>query len=246
MSEIKSHNILMLAGFLTVSCLVFAQENTSPHLARWVTDLSGTLSASELQRLDKKLHEFERATSTQIVVLMVSTLDGRPIEEAALEVAETNGIGRKGRDNGALLFIAKDDRKVRIEVGYGLEGVLTDALAGQIVRKEIVPSFRRGEYYSGINAAIEAIMLATKHEYTDERSANGNVPGIPFLLLLFFLLFFGVGMFRRRTRGVLGGVGPLMYSGWGRGSGWSGGGFGGGGFSGGGGSFGGGGASGSW
>jgi uncharacterized protein len=248
MSESKSHNIFLLAGLLLiVVSSLGAQENLSTHLSHWATDLTGTLSAPELQQLDDKLREFERATSTQIVVMMIPTLNGRPIEEAALEVAEANRLGRQGRDNGALLFIAKDDRKIRIEVGYGLEGVLTDALSGQIIRKEITPSFRRGDYYSGINAGIAAIMLATKNEYTDGQAGSDSPTGVPFLLLLFFLLFFGMGIFRRRMRGVMGAAGPLMYSGWGRGSGWGGSGWGGGGgFSGGGGSFGGGGASGSW
>jgi uncharacterized protein len=231
-----------------------AQEVAVPRLTQYATDQTGTLSPDQLGVLNARLRTFEDSTSTQVVVLMMPTLAGEPIEEFALRVAEENRIGRGGRDNGALLLVAKEDRDVRIEVGYGLEGVLTDALSGIIIRNEIVPRFRRNDYFGGLSGAVEAIILATAGEYTAEprqekkkKSPFGLIPLI-FIIMIIFSIF-------RRLFGRRGVGGGRHYTGWGippigggfggRG-GFGGGGFGGGGFSGGGGSFGGGGASGSW
>ena len=214
-------------------------------LSRYITDQTGSLKNSELEAIEAKLSEFDRTTSTQIVVLIVSTIESGSIEDASLRIAEENGIGQKGKNNGVLLLVAKNDRKIRIEVGYGLEGVLTDAVSGQIIRKEIAPRFREGQFLEGVLGGVEAIMLATKGEYSADRSA-GSTRGLnvlPIVLIIMAFIFFSR---LRRRRFVGGGVPPIFFpgGGWGRGSGgWGGGG---GGFSGGGGSFGGGGASGSW
>jgi uncharacterized protein len=194
---------------------------------------------------------------------MIQSLEGESLEDVSHTIAEKNKIGRKGKDNGVLLFIAKSDRKIRIEVGYGLEGALTDAVSSQIIRKEIAPSFRNNNYYEGINKGTDAIISVTKGEYTtDKKDSNGisglSCLGIPiFVLLVFGIIFFSI--FMSIIRRIFG-FGRKMYSGGKRGgwSNWGGGGFFGGGgssfgggggfsgFSGGGGSFGGGGASGSW
>ncbi len=141
------------------------QEPAVPTLMRHATDLTGTLTSQQTETLDARLRAFEDSTSNQIVVLMISTLGSGSVEDYSMRVAEANRIGVKGRDNGALLFIAKDDRRVRIEVGYGLEGALPDITAGQIIRNELGPHFRNGEFYEGINAAVDAMMAATKGEY---------------------------------------------------------------------------------
>jgi uncharacterized protein len=231
-----------------------AEEFTPPKLTQYVTDQTGTLQGSEISAISAKLEQFDRETSTQIVVLMVSTIGDSPVEEASLKVAETNKIGRGGKNNGILLFIAKDDRKVRIEVGYGLEGVLPDITSGQIIRHEIIPRFRGGDYYTGIVAGVESIMLATKNEYKAESKGQGR-GGFPVPLIVLLVIGFVILSRIGRGGGPFSGVGgrrggwpiffPPMGGGWGGGSS-GGGGFGGGGFSGGGGSFGGGGASGSW
>ncbi|HMK38496.1 MAG TPA: TPM domain-containing protein, partial [Bacteroidota bacterium] len=153
-----------------------------------------------------------------------------------------NKIGRKGKDNGVLLVVARNDRKARIEVGYGLEGVLPDALAGQIIRHEIGPHFRQGDY-CGLRAGVEAIMSATKNEYQAEPSSRGGRSSSTRLIFALVFVAFMVIRLARRRHGIFLGGGPWIGGGWGSGSG---GGFGGGGFGGGGGSFGGGGASGSW
>ncbi|MFN0157798.1 MAG: TPM domain-containing protein [Bacteroidota bacterium] len=231
-----------------VTCLFLwaavAQEQPVAKVSRWVTDATGTLTAGEIRTLEEKLSAFDRSTSTQIVVVIVGTTGDDVIEDAAMKIAEQNGVGTKGKDNGVVLLVAKDDRQMRIEVGYGLEGVLPDALAGTIIRNEITPYFRTGNYYGGISAGVEAIIKATRNEYTaDARKKKDGGGGFP-LLLVFVILFFVLNGLRRK-RGVLGGMaGAILFSGLGGSR--RGGGFGGGGFSGGGGSFGGGGASGRW
>jgi len=220
-------------------------EPEVPVLAKYATDLTGTLTPDQLASLESLLASFDRATSTQVVVLMMPTLAGADLEEYSIQVAEKNKIGRKGKDNGVLLLVARDDKKVRIEVGYGLEGVLPDALAGQIIRREIAPHFREGDYNGGLRAGAEAIMAATKDEYKAEPSSPpGGRQASPLLALFIFIVFALIRLMARRRRFFPGG--PWIGGGWGSGGGFGGGSFSGGGFSGGGGSFGGGGASGGW
>ncbi len=225
-----------------------ADDLAVPEIHQRVTDLSGTLSAGDQQELDDVLAQFENATSNQIAVLIVPSLEGESLEDYSLRVSEKNKFGKKGRDNGILLFIAKEDRKLRIEVGYGLEGALPDITCDQIIRHEIVPHFRSGDYAGGIRAGVAAILEATKGEY---KADNGNkrVDGIraPFGVFVFIAFLLLRILFARR-RGFIGRRGYMSGPWfWGGGGGFGGGGFGGGGgFSGGGGSFGGGGASGSW
>lgn len=239
--------ILVVAAVLSTS----AQEVLVPKVVTRVTDFTSTLSANELRALEGDLARFEDSTSTQIIVIMIPTLGGESLEDFSLRTAELNGIGRKGKDNGILLLIVKDDRKIRIEVGYGLEGVIPDGLAGQIIRREIAPHFRSGDYYAGIKAGIDALMSASRHEYKADPNTSADSPPLVIFLIVLFVLFMIIKNSRRsigvgRTGGLpifYGGGTPLprSHSGWGGGGG---GGFGG--FSGGGGSFGGGGASGGW
>ncbi|MER3523066.1 MAG: hypothetical protein C4326_03125 [Ignavibacteria bacterium] len=222
-----------------------AEEVKIPKLLKRVTDFTNTLSPPQLADLEQTLARFEDTTSTQIAVVMIPTLGDESIEDFALRTAELNGIGQKKKDNGVLLLIAKDDRQMRIEVGYGLEGVLPDGLCGQIIRREIVPHFQNGDYFAGITAGVEAIMKATQNEYMAEpKSDNGTLSWI-LPLIWFGVIAFLASRNARRSRMLgRGGRLPIFYGGgWGSGGG-RGGGFGG--FSGGGGSFGGGGASGRW
>ncbi|HTK82530.1 MAG TPA: YgcG family protein [Bacteroidota bacterium] len=232
---------------------VFSQLPELPEFHQRVIDQTGTLSRDEVQALESKLASFEQETSNQVVVLMISSLQGESIEDYSLRVAEKNKFGKKERNNGILFIVAKDDRKLRIEVGYGLEGALTDALSSQIIRHEITPQFRSGDYYAGITAGVDAIIAATKGEYKGD-GKDGNGRGFPIapLFVMIFVVMFLLRAFigsRRHYIGRRGSFGsPWFWGGFG-GGGFGGGGFGGGGgggFSGGGGSFGGGGASGSW
>ena len=232
---------------------VLAQD--IPELHSRVTDLSGTLSARELASIDQSLAQFEQETSNQVVVLLITTLNDQSIEDYTIQVAEKNKLGKKGRDNGVLMVIAKSDRKARIEVGYGLEGALTDAISDQIIRKVMAPYFREGDFAGGINAGISAIISVTKGEFKGDPRSNRRSNPPPFLFLLFPLFFILMRFLSGSRRHYLGSGGYYSRGGWWGGGfggggfgggGFSGGGFGGGGFSGGGGSFGGGGASGSW
>ncbi len=230
------------------SCLLIAQPEI-PVLKQYANDFTATLSNSELYTLNSALKTFDDSTSNQIVFLMIYTLNGYPLESYTYEVASKNKIGTGKNNNGILFFVAKNDRKMRIEVGYGLEGALPDALASSILRNEVRPYFKKGDYYSGIAAGLNAIIEATKGEYTSEKKTEETDRiKFPFVYLILFLIIF---LLSRRRGGGLGTwllLGSMIGSSGRRSSGWGGGGFGGGfgGFSGGGGSFGGGGASGSW
>ncbi len=128
-----------------------------PPVAR-VTDLTKTLAPAEVAALETKLADWEARTSNQLVVLVVPTTQPEPIESYALRVAEKWKIGRKGQDNGALFLIAKNDRKMRIEVGYGLEGALPDVTASRIIREDVAPAFRDGRFAAGINTGVDRII----------------------------------------------------------------------------------------
>jgi uncharacterized protein len=235
-----------------ICTLLFAQPEI-PQLQNYANDFTGTLTSDQVERINSELLRFDYETTTQIVFLMINTLDDYPIEMYANEVAEKNGIGTKENDNGILFLVALNDRKMRIEVGYGLEGALPDALAGSIIRNEIAPQFKQGNYYAGVAAGVIAIEQATKGEYTREdkdrkRRADDDDGGFPFIYIIFLILML---LFGGRGRGGLGTLllfgalsGGRSRGGFSGGGGFGGGGFGG--FSGGGGSFGGGGASGGW
>jgi uncharacterized protein len=129
-----------------------------PPLAARVTDLTQTLSAGEQQALEAKLAAFEQKTGAQFVVLLVPTTQPEPIETYSIRVAEAWKIGRKGQDNGIVFLIAKNDRKLRFEVGYGLEGLLTDVTARRIIGDTVAPFFRQGQFAAGINAGVDRVI----------------------------------------------------------------------------------------
>lgn len=227
----------------------FAQTTAPAALTRYVTDATGTLPPETVESLNARLAAFDGQTSTQIVVVVLSTLGGEPLEDASRRIVIGNRMGQKGKDNGVLLLVVRNDRKIRIEVGRGLEGVLTDMLANQIIRHEIVPHFKKDDYAGGIEAGVTAIMAATRNEYTADPKGEGG-EGVPIGVIIVILIIAFI-MSRMRSSGIRrGGMFPPMGGGFGGGSfgggGFGGGSFGGGGFSGGGGSFGGGGSSGSW
>ncbi|HTX18367.1 MAG TPA: TPM domain-containing protein [Bacteroidota bacterium] len=233
-----------------------AQELAVPQLHEHVTDFTNSLEYSDWHGLEYELRQFEDSTSTQIAVLLIPSLQGEDLAEFSIKVAEANKIGKKGRDNGLLILIAKEEKEIRFEVGYGLEGALPDALCDQIIRNDMRPRFREGDFAGGIRAGIEAAIKATKGEYKAEGQTRRKVTNYGTLLLM--LIIFGSLGASMLGGGRRYGVSSRGYSRsgyWGGGFGggfFGGGGFGGGGFgggggwSGGGGSFGGGGASGSW
>jgi uncharacterized protein len=235
---------------LLLSSALLAQPEI-PQLENYANDFTNTIKGDQLGDLNSQLIMYEYETTTQITLLIINSLENYPIENYAIEVAEKNGIGTDENDNGVLLVVALADRKMRIEVGYGLEGVLPDALANSIIRNEITPHFKNENYYEGVVSGLTAIIQATKGEYTrtdkdKNRRTDDDGGGFPFVYIIFMILML---LFGRRGRGGLGTLLLFGALGSGRRSGGfsGGGGFGGGGgFSGGGGSFGGGGASGGW
>lgn len=230
-----------------------------------VVDLAGVVDDGAESKLNGYLLELEKKTTAQVVVLTVPSLEGQPLEEFSLSVAERWRLGQKDRDNGVLILVAPNDRKYRFEIGYGLEGALPDSLVGTIGRQYMVPNFRKGDYSTGIAAAVivvaneiareSGVEIAGMPRVTYGRRpagrAAGEGPGI--LGSIFAILFFIalVYLFIKHPRLL---IILLLFSGMGRrgswGGGYGGGGFGGGGFGsfggGGGGGFGGGGASGGW
>lgn len=151
--------IKILAFIAILLLAASAQADAAiPALKSHVTDLTATLSVQEVARLEEKLAAFEKKKGSQVALLMVSTTQPETIEQYAIRVAEAWKLGREGIDDGVLLLIAKNDRTLRIEVGYGLEGVLPDAKAKRIIEEIIVPQFKAGNFTGGIDAGIETIL----------------------------------------------------------------------------------------
>jgi uncharacterized protein len=234
-----------------------------PALRGPVNDYAGVLSVELRSRVEAQLLAYKQQTGHELALLTVPSLDGDAIEEFSIRVMEAWKLGDEARDDAALLLVAMADRKLRIEVNYGLEGELTDATSARIIREIITPEFKRGDPEAGIVAGLSAIMAATGGQgiplperpvQRSQRSQRRSVGFPPLLLLALFVLPFLLGgRGGRGGRGRSWGAAPLFFGGgFGGGSGFgggrSGGGFGGGGggFGGGGGSGGGGGASGSW
>ncbi len=163
-----------------------------PFLGGRVNDTAGLLSNKTTAALEDMLKVQEDSTSNQVVVLTVTSLEGEEIENFSMRVVETWKLGQKGKDNGVLLLVSKDDRQVRIEVGRGLEGDLTDLTCGRIIRHEIVPRFKEGDYDGGVRAGVESILAAIQGAYTadaeEDDSGMGFVfPGLALIPFMFFL-----------------------------------------------------------
>jgi uncharacterized protein len=185
---------LLLCAALLLPTLLHAAD-AIPQLTRHVTDLTGTLSAQQVDQLDAKLVALEKAKGAQLVVLMVGSTQPQDIDSYSLAVSMANKVGRKGVDDGILLLIAKNDRTDRIEVGYGLEGAVPDAATARIRRELIEPRFKAGDFYGGINAGIDALTGLINGEALPPPSkhAAGESRGLDFghaLLIGVFAAFF--------------------------------------------------------
>jgi uncharacterized protein len=262
---LKPHRPLLISLLLLPLLATLAAALEVPALRGRVNDYANVMQPAQVQTLESQLAQLERDTGHQVAVLTVPTLDGDAIEDFSIHVAESWKIGKKGFDNGAILLVAVKDRKLRLEVGYGLEGVLPDAIAKRITSTIIVPYFRQQDYAGGIVAGIDAVAKAIRKEPLPEaarKSVRKQSSDINFLVMLAIMFaVFGIMAFaatRNRQRGNIWATrgrrhgGPIIFGGpggWGGGGYSGGGGFGGGdggGFSGGGGGFGGGGSSDSW
>ncbi|MFZ1984972.1 MAG: TPM domain-containing protein [Desulfatitalea sp.] len=215
-SRSRGRGIAAAAVASLLAVLVFSVQSLwaapVPRLQGRVNDNAQMLGTQTERQLDALLADLERTDSTQIVVLTVPSLEGQPIEEFSLQVAEQWGIGRKATDNGALLVVAKNDRKIRIEVGYGLEGRLTDLTAGRIIRNVIGPQFKNGRFDQGIVDGVTAMIAAVKGEYTaPEAPPSGNLKEghrspSPFALIVLFFLLSAVGRVNRLMGGAAGAI----------------------------------------
>ena len=243
------HRLFLGAGLCLLFCLPAGALEVPSRPDGRVTDQTGTLTPDQIAALDRNLEAYERETTNQIAVLLIPSLEGDSLEDYSIRLAEKWKIGQKGRNNGVILLVVKNDRKLRIEAGYGLEGALPDALSGTIIRDEITPRFRNGQFFEGIEAGLRAIMAATKGEYKASAGKKGSPLNswLPLLIMGAFLVFFLLAASKAR-RGHYHSGGSRGWTSGGGFFGGGGGGFssGGGGFSGGGGDFGGGGSSGSW
>jgi uncharacterized protein len=261
-----------IAALLLVIVAGAAAAQTFPPLTGRVVDAASVLSPAEVQQLTQLSEGIEQASSRQLVVATVPDLQGYPIEDYGYRLGRAWKIGQEGANNGVILLVAPTERKVRIEVGYGLEPIVTDALASVIVNQTILPRFREGDMGGGIVAGAQAIgeqlklpLEAAERRAQEQTSAasrtrrdgSGGTDGGDIAVAIFWavvIVFVVLPLVASRAKGrrVRGGVAPVVIwgpgigSGWGSGGGGSWGGGGGGGFSGGGGSFGGGGASGGW
>lgn len=194
-------NILYARVFLLALLLTGAAQAdvVLPPLTHRVTDLTATLDVQQIQTLETRLAQFEKNKGTQFAVLIVPTTQPETIEQFGIRVVEAWKLGRKGVDDGALLLVAKDDHSLRIEVGYGLEGVLNDATANRIIDEVIVPRFKRGDFYSGIESGLAAMMQIVNGEPLPppkRASASGKFDIESMLFIAFGLVVVVGGMLR--------------------------------------------------
>ena len=188
----------------------WADEVAVPPLKARVTDLTNTLDPGQRAALEQRLAAFETAKGSQIAVLIVPTTQPEAIEQYSIRVAEAWKLGRKGVDDGALLLVARNDRKLRLEVGRGLEGAVPDAVAKRITADIMAPYFRKGDFYGGITAGVERLIKVIEGEPLPEpkaksRASGGRFENIEFLLIVGFVMVFVVGGFVRAWLGRFGG-----------------------------------------
>jgi len=183
-----------------------------PELTKRVNDHAGMLNSATIGQLESILSAFEEEESTQIAVLTIPSLAGESLEGFSLKVAEKWKLGREDLDNGALLLVAKNDRKIRIEVGYGLEGALTDLTAGRIIRNVITPNFKNGNFDQGVIDGVSAMIAAVRGEYTGQggirNSGSKDDTFTGYLIFMSFFLF-NIGKIFGRNKIAAGSIGSL-------------------------------------
>lgn len=194
-------------GALLLGAAAAYAQVAIPPVAR-VTDLTGALTSQQMAALDRELAGFEASKGSQIAVLIVPSTQPETIEQYALRVAETWKLGRKGVDDGALLLVARDDRTLRIEVGYGLEGALSDIVAKRIVSDVIAPRFRQGDFAGGVSVGVDAMMKVIDGEPLPaaRRAADATTDGLEQYGPVLFIVALGLGGVLRATLGRLPGA----------------------------------------
>lgn len=202
---------LVFISFLTVfSFFLSAQE--IPELKGRINDYADMFSEETEKVFEEKLAELEKTDSTQIAVLSVNSLEGYSIEEFSIKTAEKWKIGQKGKDNGVILLFSKNDRKIRIEVGYGLEEKLTDLTAGRIIDNEITPRFKAGQFDEGLSRGVDSLIAVVKGTYTADNNVQSNSKSSPLALLVILLVvIFILGKIKLVLGGITGAVAfPIM------------------------------------
>jgi uncharacterized protein len=211
--------LCMLLAMALLSPALLHATDTVPKLTRHVTDLTGTLTAQQVDQLDAQLVALEKAKGAQLTVLMVDSTAEQDIEGYSLAVAEANKVGRKGVDDGVLLLVAKNDHRVRIEVGYGLEGAIPDAATARIIREYIAPKFRGNDYFGGISDAVgaltqlingETLPPPVQNSSNSERSGPGLQNG---LMIGVFVALFLRSMLGRAAAWVRAPLGAMLVGG---------------------------------
>ncbi len=254
----RSSLVAVCFALLAAATRLFALD-VPPPPNTYYTDKAALLDQAAAEALNAKLASFEQASGAQFIIYVFPALDNEALEDFTIRCAERWKVGNKKYDNGLVLFVFIKERKLRIEVGYGLEPTITDAFASRIIREYIAPHFKQADYAGGLNAGADALIAEVQHKEppvppVQPRSApsgSAQAGSLATLLLVIFVIILIASLVTRSRPGCSGCFWPLLFMGGGSrtfgGGGWSGGGGGGfGGFSGGGGSFGGGGASGGW
>jgi uncharacterized protein len=260
--------ILFVVAFAAAAVPLLALD-VPPPPAQWFTDTAHLVGPTEADLLNTKLSNFEQSSGAQFIIYTFPSLEGESLEDFTIRCVERWKVGQKKYDNGLVLFVFAKERKARVEVGYGLEGAVPDAIASRAIREQLAPAFQAGDYGRGLNAAADALMARIKggeapvaplqprgSGASQGAQGDGELSVTMIVFVLFIVFFVIVPMFtrgRRRGRGGCGGCilpffmpGGITLGGGRGGGGFGGFGGGGGGFSGGGGGFGGGGASGGW
>jgi uncharacterized protein len=192
-TEISMHRLLLVLLFTLMVPTAPATARDIPSLTARVNDYAAMLSPATRQQLESVLAALEKEESTQLAVLTIDSLQGENLEDFSIQVVEKWRLGQKGMDNGALLLIAKNDRKLRIEVGYGLEGVLTDLISGRIIRDIITPQLKNGNFNQGVIDGVSAMITAVRGEFSAQAAVSSGKQSADeisgFVIFLLFILF---------------------------------------------------------
>lgn len=203
--------LFVLATVLPVA--VFAYVNPGSPTG-FVNDFAGVLNVEQKQQLEEKLSGFEKGTGNEISIVLIKTLDGDDIGDFAVQLFKDWGIGKEGKDNGALVLVAVGDREMRIEVGYGLEGFLTDAQSYWIIKNEMTPAFRDNDFYGGLNAAVDKIIGVIGGEIIPEYKPEPKVDYFNIIaFIIFIFVWFGSILGRSKSwwaGGVIGGIAGII------------------------------------
>lgn len=204
---------ILFLSFIIAIFPFIVQAQEIPDLKGRINDYADMFSEETEKALEEKLAELEKTDSTQIAILSVNSLEGYPIEEFSIKTAEKWKIGQKGKDNGVIIIFSKTDRKIRIEVGYGLEEKLTDLTSGRIIDNEITPKFRTGQFDEGLRMGVDAIISVVRGTYTADNSVKSDSKNSPLILVVILLVvIFVFGKIKLILGGIIGAIAfPFMF-----------------------------------